>query len=220
MSDRAGDQADFAGAAAQTAPVRSRFAAQDEAWSGYIRLAAQGDDTAFGKLYDESKNLVFGVAMRILADSADAEEVTLDVYTQVWRAAKEYDASRGSPSAWLVLLARSRAIDRVRSKMARARVEESMGDTPERLQPGRTEPEQIWLTEERGMVRAALGVLTPEQRRLIELAFFGGFTHSELAARLNLPLGTVKTRIRTAMGKLKEELERVQFGMRYGDGAA
>jgi RNA polymerase sigma-70 factor (ECF subfamily) len=215
----ASGQAGSSGAAAEPVATRSRFAAQDAAWLEYIRRAARGDESALGALYDESRTLVYSIALRILSDQADAEEVTLDVYTQLWRSAAEYDPGRGSPSAWLVLMTRSRAIDRVRSKAARGRVEELVTEPMERLPAARTEP-QTWLDEERAAVRAAIGALAPEHRLLIEMAFFDGFTHSELAARLDLPLGTVKTRIRAAMSRLKEELGRKDPGARYGDGTA
>jgi RNA polymerase sigma-70 factor (ECF subfamily) len=186
----------------------------DERWAEYIRRCGQGDETALGNLYDESKSLVYGVGMRVLNDKADAEEVTLDVYTQVWRSAKDYDGSRGSPSAWLVLLARSRAIDRIRARASRSRLEAPLeGD----FRAAEGAEETMWMREERARIRKALEKLGPEQRRLVELAFFSGFTHSELAARLNLPLGTVKTRIRAAMGRLKQELTAKERG---SDGTA
>jgi RNA polymerase sigma-70 factor (ECF subfamily) len=191
--------------------------AQDHKWAEYIRRAAEGDESALGNLYDESKSLVYGIAMRVLSDKADAEEVTLDVFTQVWRNAREYDQSRGSPSAWLVLLARSRAIDRVRSRAARSRVEEPLEG---QFSVGQPADEILWLQQERRRIHKALETLGSEQRSLIELAFFSGYTHSELASRLNLPLGTVKTRIRLAISKLKDELTATKGLMRYNDGAA
>ena len=177
-------------------------APRHRAWSEYIERAGRGDESALGSLYDESKSLVYGIALRILGQPADAEEVTLDVFTQVWRNAADFDERRGSPLSWLALMARSRAIDRVRSRTARAKLEEPVGNLPEPPSPGTT------LDADRQAVRQAMRALTAEHRRLLDLAFFSGFTHSELAERLGLPLGTVKTRLRAAMHKLKEELTR------------
>jgi RNA polymerase sigma-70 factor (ECF subfamily) len=157
-------------------------------------------------LYDGTHPLVYGLALRILGDVADAEEVALDVYTQVWRTAGNFDPRRGSVSAWLVTLARSRAIDRLRSAAARRQREESRPELPEAPAAARSPEEASLLGQRRVRVRAALARLLPEQREAIELAFFSGLTHSELAARLGQPLGTVKTRIRLGMMKLRELL--------------
>jgi RNA polymerase sigma-70 factor (ECF subfamily) len=183
-------------------PMPDSAALRQRAWSEYIERAGRGDESALGSLYDESKSLVYGIALRILGQPADAEEVTLDVYTQVWRSAADFDESRGAPTSWLALMTRSRAIDRVRSRTARARLEEPMAAFPEPPSPsGPPDPGGQ-------AVRQAMRALTPEHRQLLDLAFFSGFTHSELAKKLNLPLGTVKTRLRAAMHKLKEELTR------------
>jgi RNA polymerase sigma-70 factor (ECF subfamily) len=141
------------------------------------------------------------MALRILENPADAEEVTLDIYTQVWRSASNFDERRGSVIAWLVTMARSRAIDRLRSGASRGRREEALMD----LNAAAVEaPVQPGVGRE---VHAALKTLAPEQREAIELAFWYGYSHSELAARLSQPLGTVKTRIRTGMMKLRSQLE-------------
>ena len=105
------------------APPSSQFLRQ-QTWSQYIHRASRGDESALASLYDESKSLVYGLALRVVGEPADAEEVTLDVFTQVWRSAGAFDASRGNAVSWLVLMTRSRAIDRVRSRTARSRLEE------------------------------------------------------------------------------------------------
>ena len=149
--------------------------------------------------------MVYSVALRILGNEADAEEVTLDVYAQVWRTAAKFTNERGSVNAWLIMLARSRAIDRFRSR-SRSRAEEPV-DALMELAGGGPDPEQVsLLAENTDRIRAALQSISPEQREAIELAFFSGYTQSELAEHLGEPLGTVKTRIRLGMMKLKDQL--------------
>jgi RNA polymerase sigma-70 factor (ECF subfamily) len=172
----------------------------------YVERSAGGDQGAFASLYDATRHLVYGTALRILREPADAEEVTSEVYMQVWRNASNYSDRRGSVMAWLLTMARSRAIDRVRSQSLRARREEPF---PEFAQFRSAEPAPDRSTEasqHRRRVASALDTLPPEQREVIELAFFYGLTHSELAARLNQPLGTVKTRVRQGMMKIRELL--------------
>ena len=172
----------------------------------YVRRTAQGEEEALAILYDETNRLVYGLALRILGEPADAEEVTLDVYTQVWRNARGFDPQRGNVTAWLVMLTRSRAIDRLRSGAGRKEREEPLEWLPD-LPASAESPEQASVSsQQRRWVRAALAELSPEQREAIELAFFGGLSHGELAARLGQPLGTVKTRIRSGMMKLREVL--------------
>jgi RNA polymerase sigma-70 factor, ECF subfamily len=189
---------------------RARMADRDALWNSYVQRAAAGDQNAFATLYDETSNLVYSVALRILGNEADAEEVALDVYTQVWRTAAKFSNERGSVNAWLIMLARSRAIDRFRSR-SRSRAEEPV-DALMELAGGGPNPEQVSvLTENGDRIRAALRMISPEQRQAIELAFFSGYTQSELAEHLGQPLGTVKTRIRLGMMKLKEQLGGVSY---------
>jgi RNA polymerase sigma-70 factor (ECF subfamily) len=142
----------------------------------------------------------------MLSNPADAEEVTVDVYNQVWRTAASFKNSRGSVTSWLVVLARSRAIDHIRSRTARERREEPIVDQAI-LPSGGDNPEEASSAGQlRHKVRRALAGLPTEHRRAVELAFFFGLSHSELAERLGLPLGTVKTRIRSSMIKLRESL--------------
>jgi RNA polymerase sigma-70 factor (ECF subfamily) len=180
---------------------------RDSAWTHYIERAAAGDEQALTDLYDESSALVFSLALRILGNEADAEEVTLEVYTQVWRRAGDFDRGRGSAGAWLTTLARSRAIDRLRAGAMRRASERSLPEAGTLCDPGPLPDAAGQAGEQRRFVQAALDALSPEQRELIELAYFSGLTHSELARRLHQPLGTVKTRIRLAMMKLRKLLE-------------
>ena len=173
----------------------------ERTWTGYVRRIAAADQAALADLYDASNRLIYGMALRILGNPADAEEVTLDIYTQVWRSASTFDERRGSVVAWLTAMARSRAIDRLRSATSRSRREAPLLDlnTPAAAQA----PVQPGIAHE---VQAALQMLAPEQREAIELAYWHGYSHSELAARLGQPLGTVKTRIRMGMMKLRSQL--------------
>jgi RNA polymerase sigma-70 factor, ECF subfamily len=179
---------------------------REEQWRVYVQSAAAGDANGLASLYDETCSLVYGISLRVLRNEADAEEVTSDVYAQVWRSASTFDGARGSVNAWLAMLARSRSIDRLRSR-ARVRREEPL-ETVVNL-PGSAEtPERAsWLGQRRSRVRAAIQTLSPEQREAIELAYFAGLTQSELAERLHQPLGTIKTRIRLGMIKLRERLQ-------------
>ena len=170
-------------------------AAREARWQDFVAGCADRDHSALAVLYD-----------RVLGDPADAEEVSIDVYHQVWRTAPSYDGSRGSVAAWLVTLARSRAIDRLRSRAARARSEEPILPHIVARDASPGPDETTVASQRRALVQAALAALSPDQREAIELAFFSGFTHSELADRLGQPLGTVKTRIRSAMIRLREQL--------------
>lgn len=175
-------------------------------WVGFIRQAADGNESGLSALYDQTNQIVYSVVLRFLGDRRDAEEVTLDVYTQVWRLASTFDPLRGSVVAWLVTLARSRALDRFRSKGARARKSEQGEKLPDLPATTPSPEEEIHLTQQRRLVRAAMDMLSPDQRQAIELAYFSGLSHSELADQLGYPLGTVKTRIRLGMMKLREIL--------------
>jgi RNA polymerase sigma-70 factor (ECF subfamily) len=171
-----------------------------------------GRQEALAALYDESSSLVYTIVMRIVGNREDAEEVTLDVYSQVWKSASGYQADRGTVTGWLTMLARSRAIDRVRVR-ARKRGEETL-ETIAEVPDARSTPEQrSVLGEEQARVRAALAGLPESQRELLELACYSGFTQSELASRLGLPLGTVKTRMRLGLTRLREELGSLARGI-------
>ena len=171
-----------------------------------IRGVAEGDDRALASLYDATSRTVYGLLLRILSDPSSAEEVLLDVYAQVWRQAASYCPERGRPLAWLTTIARSRAIDRLR----RVRNDQQRAvplDEAARAAGGESVEEGVRVGEVRAVVRAALDALTPEQRDVIELAYYGGMSHSEIAAARGLPLGTVKTRTRLGMMRLREMLK-------------
>jgi RNA polymerase sigma-70 factor, ECF subfamily len=180
--------------------------AREAALAALVARAAKGDQTALATLYDETSALVYGLALRILRDQYAAEDVTIDVYAQVYRQVSSYDANRGTPSAWLVTLTRSRAIDRLRQEAQRREREEPLEATM-RMPSLTAGPEDSSATTElRRLVQRALALLTPEQRQVIELAYYSDLSHNEIAAALGQPLGTVKTRIRTGMMLLRENL--------------
>jgi RNA polymerase sigma-70 factor, ECF subfamily len=176
-------------------------------FAALIRQIAAGDQQAITALYDGTSKLVFGLVLRILGDRGVAEEVLFDVYTQVWRQAARYDPARGGPLGWITTIARSRAIDRLRSDKP-LQQEDELSDTTASRETSASSPEtNAALAEMREIVRAALGHLSAEQREIIELAYYSGMTQTEIAAHLSLPLGTVKTRTRLAMMKLRDSLK-------------
>jgi RNA polymerase sigma-70 factor, ECF subfamily len=176
-------------------------------FAALIRQIAAGDQQAITALYDGTSKLVFGLVLRILGDRSVAEEVLFDVYTQVWRQAARYDPARGGPLGWITTIARSRAIDRLRSDKP-LQQEDELSDTTASRETSASSPEtNAALAEMREIVRGALDLLSAEQREIIELAYYSGMTQTEIAAHLALPLGTVKTRTRLAMMKLRDSLK-------------
>jgi len=169
---------------------------------------AQGDREAFGRFYDAFAGLALGLIRRILRDPAAAEDVLQEVFWQIWQEAARYDPRRGSPEAWVVMRSKTRAIDRLRAIRRREKTfvapgEESVARSSEA--PGENPGVAA---ETRGLVRSALDGLPETQRRVVELAFFEGLTHSEIASCLGEPLGTVKTRARLGLERLKNILGR------------
>ncbi len=188
------------------ASLTEKVARNEDRWRAYLQGIRAGQPESLALLYDETSGILYSFAIRMLNDTADAEEVVLDVYQQVWKSSDSFDAARGSVLAWLTVLTRSRAIDRLRrcnTRRARETTIEKVWEAPSQtLAP---ETESIF-EQERRMVRQALDALVPEQREAIELAFFRGLTHVEVAEALGAPLGTVKTRIRMGMRKLRDAL--------------
>ena len=169
---------------------------------------AQGDREAFGRFYDAFAGLALGLIRRILRDPAASEEVLQEVFWQIWQEAGRYDPRRGSPEAWVVMRSKSRAIDRLRAMRRRektfvAPLDESVTRSAEA--PGENPGVAA---ETRGLVRSVLDELPEAQRRVVELAFFEGLTQSEIASRLGEPLGTVKTRARLGLERLKGLIKR------------
>jgi RNA polymerase sigma-70 factor, ECF subfamily len=182
---------------------------RDQDWVGLIARIATGDQQAMSLLYNGTSRLIFGLILRIIGDRSMAEEVLLDVYAQVWRQADRYDISRGAALGWITTIARSRAIDRLRSERHNLQQDELNEATTS--EPSRTaNPETATaMAEMSTIVRAALDSLPPEQREVIELSYYAGYTQTEIAAKLGQPLGTIKTRTRLGMIKLREVLKPV-----------
>jgi RNA polymerase sigma-70 factor (ECF subfamily) len=170
-----------------------------------IQQVAKQDREAFSQLYDRSSALVFSLAMRMLKVRSDAEDLLQEVFVQVWRQASNYSAERGSPEAWIVNIARSRAIDKIRSIR---RMEKSfvLTDDPARAESGDNVESSAAESEVKLTMNSALTNIPEAQRKVLELAYFDGLSQTEIAARLSEPLGTIKTRMRTGIQRLRDIL--------------
>ena len=168
-----------------------------------MEAMAGGDESAFAALYDRYDSLVMGLAMRMLRDRGEAEDLVSDVFFELWQKASRYNPNRSNPRTYMVLLTRSRALDRLR----RQRVPAAVGDAADQQAATGGDPSgQVAAGEAGEQVRAALGSLNPDQRQAVELAFFEGLTHQQIAERLETPLGTVKTRIRQGLVRMRDGL--------------
>jgi RNA polymerase sigma-70 factor (ECF subfamily) len=180
----------------------------EEAESQYhidlLRQIASGDDAAFATLYERLAPALYGLALRMMNDAKEAEDVLQEGFTYIWRKASQFDPNRSSAFAWSVMIVRNKAIDKLRS---RARVEKLREVVTERgffaTVDDRSEHEPAF-REQSAQVREALTKIAPEQRQALELAFFGGLTHEQIAERLQAPLGTVKARIRRGLLRMRE----------------
>jgi RNA polymerase sigma-70 factor (ECF subfamily) len=169
-----------------------------------LLASARGDAQAFATLYDLCSPSVYGLIRRILRDRAQSDEVMQEVMLEVWRLAPRFDPQRGSASAWIMTIAHRRAVDRVRAEVAeRGRLERAGSQAPT---AGVSVQEDVVDDLDRQRVRSALAGLTDLQRSSLELAYFGGLTQTEIAALLDVPLGTVKTRIRDGLIRLRDAL--------------
>jgi RNA polymerase sigma-70 factor, ECF subfamily len=170
-----------------------------------LRQCARGDEAAFGELYDATAARLHGLVLRVVRDPAQAEEVTQEVFLQVWRTSSRYDESRGSALSWLMTLAHRRAVDRVRAAEAVNRQDTSYHQNSQST-PHDSTAEAAEASMEARRVRSALEQLTVVQRQALELAYFGGYTHTEVATMLDLPVGTAKTRIRDGLIRLRDAM--------------
>lgn len=174
-------------------------------WISAVRSIAEGDQLALQSIYELTHRIVFTLIMRIVNNRETAEELTLDVFHDVWRRASTYDPANGSVVGWVMNQARSRAIDRLRYEQRKKRVNNETGPTGGENEG--EDPHDAFNTGEQSrLLRKALDILNPEERQAIEIAFFSELTYQEVAVRLNQPLGTIKSRIRSGLGKLRGAL--------------
>ena len=168
-----------------------------------IRMIAAGEQSVMTRLYDLTNHLVYGFVIRILRDAPAAEEVLLDIYLQVWKQASRYDETRGSPLAWMLTIARSRAIDRLRVERQEQRNLEPLAEAVALTANVTDEPNEP-VAEVRASICSALSALPAAQRKAIEMAYYEGFTHNEISHALEQPVGTVKSNIRRGMIHLRK----------------
>jgi RNA polymerase sigma-70 factor (ECF subfamily) len=171
-----------------------------------LHAVAARDKEAFQQLYARHSALLFGFALKILSDRAEAEDVLQEVFIQIWKTASSFDEGRGKPLGWFIMLTRSRAIDRLRSRKTRTRLTESAAKEGTPTSVDATPADDALASETQRAVRGALNALPPDQRVPIEMAYFKGLTQFEISQQLGQPLGTVKTRIRSGMMRLREQL--------------
>jgi RNA polymerase sigma-70 factor (ECF subfamily) len=194
--------------------MRSRPAPEptgDPLYETMLRIAG-GDQGALSRLYDATSARVYGLALHILRDPQAAEEATLDAFTQVWRRASSYDAGRGSVIGWILTVARTRAIDLLRSRTRRRDLEDTLDSVVDLPDPGPGPEETTEDAANARKLRVALAALSHDQRTAIEAAYFGGLSHTEVAQCLGQPLGTVKTRIRDGLATLRRMMAAQQEG--------
>ena len=181
------------------APARNLAHLSDEA---LLALCSRADENALGELYDRYGRVAYGLALRIVRDRGLAEDAVQEAFLAVWRSAGAFLAEQGKPSTWILTLVHRRAVDLVRREERRRAEPLEETDHP----TGEATDEEAWLRAQRQVVQEALRKLPPEQREAIELAYYGGFTQSELAEKLGLPLGTIKSRMFTGLKRLRELL--------------
>ena len=180
---------------------------QDEIDPAVMRRVAEGDAAAFERVYDAFSGILYSLALRILERPEDTEELLQEVFLKIWRDAEDYDPRRGAPLAWAITITRHKAIDKIRSTTRRLRLYEAAEAEAKNSSVPLAQPASDAASSENAQaVRESLGRLAPEVRESVELAFFGGLSHSQIAARLSLPMTTVKSRIRRAMMQLRQSL--------------
>lgn len=191
-------------------PLRARRdeeSGQVSADRSLITNIARGDSTALAELYDTHSTMVYSLALRIVKTPVDAEEVVQEVFAQAWRQAARYDAARATVAGWLVMMTRARALDALRARAARPDASRPVA-VPDLPAPTMDQESAVITGEAIARVRDALNTLDDSFRQPIELAYYSGLSQSEIAARLQQPLGTIKTRMRTALSRLRDALSR------------
>ena len=170
-----------------------------------LRRSARGDQIAFAELYDATQARVFGLAVRVVRDPAQAEEVTQEAFLEVWRTAGRFDADKGSALSWLMTICHRKSVDRVRSAEASTRRDTTYHQQSHTIDSDTT-ADAAQASMEAQRVRKAMDGLTDVQRESLELAYFGGYTHTEVAGILDIPVGTAKTRIRDGLIRLRDKM--------------
>jgi RNA polymerase sigma-70 factor (ECF subfamily) len=184
--------------------ANSRRGVPEQVWTALVKSIAAGDQQALHALYQMAHRIVFTLMVRITANRETAEELTIDVFHDIWLAASHYDAARGSVLGWIMNRARSRAVDRLRFENRKKRT--GGGDVQPQVEFSADPRNVLELRQQGESLRAAVAALMPAERQAIEMTFFSGLTHAEAAVRLNQPLGTIKTRIRSGLHKLRHAL--------------
>jgi RNA polymerase sigma-70 factor (ECF subfamily) len=188
-----------------TAEIPEASPSGDDPLGGLLALVAGGDEPAFAELYRRIAPAVFGLVAKVVRDPAQAEEVTQEVFVELWRTASRFDPGRGTARSWIMTCAHRRAVDRVRSAERAARRDDLAGRR-DQGRPYDEVVEQVETSLEREHVRRGLGLLTDLQREAVMLAYYGGYTHREMAQLLGVPSGTVKTRLRDGLLRLRDHL--------------
>jgi RNA polymerase sigma-70 factor, ECF subfamily len=187
------------------AEVTPASPAGDDPLEGLLALVADGDEPAFAELYRRVAPAVFGLVTKVVRDPAQAEEVTQEVFVELWRTSPRFDPARGTARSWIMTCAHRRAVDRVRSAERAARRDDLAGRR-DQGRPYDEVVEQVETSLQREHVRRSLDVLTDLQREAVVLAYYGGYTHREIAELLGVPSGTVKTRLRDGLLRLRDHL--------------
>ncbi len=170
-----------------------------------LKLSARGDQQAFARLYDAMSTRAYGLAVRVVRDPAQAEETTQEAFLEIWKTSGRFDPARGSAVSWMLTIVHRKAVDRVRSAEASSRRESTYHQQNQPVEHDST-AEAAQASLEARRVRGALSALTAVQREALELAYFGGYTHTEVASMLDLPVGTAKTRIRDGLIRLRDAM--------------
>lgn len=186
-------------------PPSEEGGSADPTLAELLKMASLGDESAFARWYDATSSRAFGLAVRVLRDRAQAEEVTQEAYLDAWRHSARFDEAKGSAMAWLLTIVHRKAVDRVRSAEASSRRDVAYGHRELDVAHDQT-AESAAASLDATRVRSALADLTIKQREAVQLAFLGGYTHTEVAAMLDLPIGTAKTRIRDGLIRLRDAL--------------
>jgi RNA polymerase sigma-70 factor (ECF subfamily) len=195
---------DHIGRNADDAPLQGGVSSAPDL-ADLLKACGRGDQASFAQLYDATSSRVVGLAVRVVRDPAQAEEVAQEAFLEIWKTSGRFDPAKGSPLGWLLTIVHRKAVDRVRSAEASTRRDTTYHQRNQPVEHDST-AEAATASLEAQRVRGALASLTPVQREALELAYFGGYTHTEVATMLELPVGTAKTRIRDGLIRLRDTM--------------